>query len=303
MGNTVEHMDSYKYKRNNKTMNNREITSEYKYVYDPTHEHKPSTGIWKMTGSGWSSSEDTSEETSVTQPNKQPGEKHNVSNDNNRSFDNNTDKIETPTADDFSQPTKSQNREETSVTQDDDEKMPSEDTDQETEDDVGDDFTAPKPKQTKNDDVDVTEDTVAEPDEEEQEQEPNDDAGGSTEENIDEENADDFDVDESGIAGDEDMFDDSNTDIFTDEKSHDVYVSKMNAFVKKFDETEGAENDITFKAVASNLDWDNMDEVLALAERCDEIGIENAYEVMAFLYHSFQKDGDSFDTMIADEME
>ena len=35
----------------------RDITAEYQYVYDPTHEHKP-RGTWKMTGSGWSSNTD-----------------------------------------------------------------------------------------------------------------------------------------------------------------------------------------------------------------------------------------------------
>ena len=129
------------------------------------------------------------------------------------------------------------------------------------------------------------------------------DDSGDEEEPDDEDDGGDEEPDEGSDDDGDDAFDDSKADEYTDDAKHSDYVTKMNEFIKKFDEDEGKENKVTFKAVASNLDWDDLDTVKAFADHCDEVGLEGADEVLAFLYYSHKADSDKFDDMIGDEME
>jgi hypothetical protein len=101
-------------------------------------------------------------------------------------------------------------------------------------------------------------------------------------------------------VADDGLFDDANKDKYVDPDMYDQYIEMLNAFIEKFDDGEGKENDVTFKAVASNLDWDSMGEVTAFANHCKEKGLEGADEVIAFLYFQHQEDGEKFDKIIAD---
>lgn len=50
----------------------------------------------------------------------------------------------------------------------------------------------------------------------------------------------------------------------------------MNKFIEVFDADEGKENDVTFKAVAANLDWDKEDDVKAFINHCNKKEIDGA---------------------------
>lgn len=306
-------------------MSNREITADYKYVYDPKHEHKPLHGIWKMTGSGWSSSGDD-EEDGKTSPSKstQDDTANNVSKPGANDDDAVQEKNEQPVEENTVEAPAEEDAQEDGDVQEDtdntdnapaDEPVDNAENVNDAPEDGGEDdfadFTAPSPRkqdepdgQNPGDGSDELEMEIVD------DEAPADDSfedGGDTATDDEQEQApaeeeeNDFNLDESNDG--DSMFADEKQDEFTDEGKHPDYISKMNAFVEKFDEGEGKENDITFKAVASNLDWDNLDEVLALAGHCDEIGLESAYEVLAFLYHSYKKDADAFDNMLAEEMQ
>lgn len=99
---------------------------------------------------------------------------------------------------------------------------------------------------------------------------------------------------------DDGLFDDANKEKHLDPDMYDQYIEQLNAFIEKFDEGEGKENDVTFKAIASNLDWDSMEEVKAFASHCNKKGLDGANDVLAFLYFQHQEDGEKFDKIIAD---
>lgn len=101
-------------------------------------------------------------------------------------------------------------------------------------------------------------------------------------------------------VADDDLFDDSNKEKYIDPDMYDQYMEQLNAFIDKFDEGEGKENDVTFKAIASNLDWDSIEEVKAFASHCNKKGLDGADDVLAFLYFQHQEDGEKFDKIIAD---
>ena len=111
-------------------------------------------------------------------------------------------------------------------------------------------------------------------------------------------------TEDNGDAMEEDaddgLFDDANKEKYLDPDMYDQYIEQLNAFIEKFDEGEGKENDVTFKAIASNLDWDSMGEVKAFASHCNEKGLDGADDVLAFLYFQHQEDGEKFDKIIAD---
>ena len=96
----------------------------------------------------------------------------------------------------------------------------------------------------------------------------------------------------------ESLFDDSKKDDFINEEKFDEYIEKMNAFVDKFDEDQGKENKVTFKAVASNLEWNKLDDVKAFAEHCKKQEIEGAEQVLAFLYYQYNENSEKFDEIL-----
>jgi hypothetical protein len=72
----------------------------------------------------------------------------------------------------------------------------------------------------------------------------------------------------------------------------------MNKFIDVFDEDEGKENKVTFKAVASNLDWSIEDDIKAFAEHCKKQNLSDAEEIIAFLYYQYNNDKEKFDTIL-----
>lgn len=99
---------------------------------------------------------------------------------------------------------------------------------------------------------------------------------------------------------DDGLLDDANKEKYIDPDMYDQHIERLNTFIDKFDEGEGKENDVTFKAIASNLDWDSMEEVKAFASHCNKKGLDGADDVIAFLYFQHQEDGEKFDKIIAD---
>ena len=101
-------------------------------------------------------------------------------------------------------------------------------------------------------------------------------------------------------VADDDQFDDANKGKYLDPDMYDQHIEQLNSFIEKFDEGEGKENDVTFKAIASNLDWDSTEEVKAFAGHCNKKGLDGANDVLAFLYFQHQDDEEKFDKIIAD---
>ena len=101
-------------------------------------------------------------------------------------------------------------------------------------------------------------------------------------------------------VADDDLFDDANKEKYIGPDIYDQHMEQLNAFIEKFDEGEGKENDVTFKAIASNLDWDSIEEVKAFASHCNKKGLDGADDAIAFLYFQHQEDGEKFDKIIAD---
>ena len=99
---------------------------------------------------------------------------------------------------------------------------------------------------------------------------------------------------------DDGLFDDANKEKYIDPDMYDQHIEQLNTFIDKFDEGEGKENNVTFKAIASNLDWDSMEEVKAFASHCNKKGLDGADDAIAFLYFQHQEDGEKFDKIIAD---
>ena len=99
---------------------------------------------------------------------------------------------------------------------------------------------------------------------------------------------------------DDGLLDDANKEKYIDPDMYDQHIEQLNTFIDKFDEGEGKENDVTFKAIASNLDWDSVEEVKAFASHCNKKGLDGADDAIAFLYFQHQEDGEKFDKIIAD---
>lgn len=99
---------------------------------------------------------------------------------------------------------------------------------------------------------------------------------------------------------DDGLLDDANKEKYIDPDMYDQHIERLNTFIDKFDEGEGKENDVTFKAIASNLDWDSMEEVKAFASHCNAKSLDGADDVLAFLYFQHQENGEKFDKIIAD---
>lgn len=308
----------------------RSITAEYKYVYDPSHEHKPA-GNWNRTGSGWSSNESDAAEP-VRRPAHRPKEQEHTSKP--QEFEIEEESTAKPAA----------------PQEEDMEKVDLFDLDDEGSDfDTGDAEGQPAEKPTKEDAPEEEaqpaeeeqgpdgEQAQPEDNEEEQPEEPADekeqpaeDEGVPESENEDENQEGDGSKDNPIVIEEEPESEDENQDgepgqsevksdekperedpatengvspfeqkePYVDENNYDGNMEKMNSFIDRFDEGEGKENQITFKAVASNLDWDNLDEIKAFAEHCKKQGLDDADETLAFLYHQHGNDSEKFDKII-----
>jgi hypothetical protein len=96
----------------------------------------------------------------------------------------------------------------------------------------------------------------------------------------------------------ESFFTDAQKENFLNEENFDAYIEKMNEFIAIFDEDEGKENKVTFKAVASNLDWSIEDDAKAFANHCKKQGLDGAEEIIAFLYYQYANDKNKFETIL-----
>jgi len=95
-----------------------------------------------------------------------------------------------------------------------------------------------------------------------------------------------------------DQLDDGAKDAYLDPAQFDGRVERMNSFISAFDGGEGKENDVTFKAVAANLDWSNIDDVKAFRDHCKRQNVDGAEETIAFLYHQHQADEQKFEEIL-----
>lgn len=240
-----------------------DILAGYHYVYDPNHNDKPS-GDWKRTNSGWSTTDDSKVSPPV----------HDTS-------------PSTPEPEPESKPDEIKQEEEKPQKLDlslddanpaDAEKPENEEEKENLFDDKGgqDEF--------------VTDEKGKEEEQEETEEKP---AEGETEKNPEE-------SDELSLSEDDDAFDESKKDEYLDQDKYEEYIERMNLFIKEFDEGEGKENEVTFKAIASNLDWSSPDDVKAFQEHCQKKGIDGAADVLAFLYFQHKDNEENFDKILAD---
>lgn len=264
-----------------------DITADYRYVYDPEHDSKPG-GMWKRTNSGWSSNDgDIQHDSLVSQP-KNPAS---------------TPSAPKPSS---SEPKKesesfslSKPEEDTSVTQG--EKKDAEPVEKEPEE------TTPVEEAPKEDASEGETEDLDVPNEGEDENGDSDSEDGSL---FDDEDSDGFSTDDEGKQEEQEEngeseedageFADENKDKYLDPDKYDEYIEKMNSFIEKFDEGEGKENDVTFKAIASNLDWDKVEDVKAFSEHCAKKELEGADEVLAFLYFMHQDNEEKFDGIVDD---
>ena len=72
----------------------------------------------------------------------------------------------------------------------------------------------------------------------------------------------------------------------------------MNTFVDTFDADQGQKNKITFKAVASNLEWNNKEIVEKFKQHCKSLEIQNSEQVMDFLYEQYNNDENKFEQIL-----
>lgn len=259
------------------------ILARYQYVYDPDHNSKPN-GMWKRTTSGWSTNDgEDGDETHVTQSKPSSTTSTPVrSHAPEQLPDDLTDDMgdhadSSPTTPHAQVPANEEEKQqeepakETTEFVDEEEPVDNNDDNLFDEDGSDDDFTLDKDGK----------------DEEEAatENEPEEPLPGDAEQKED---------------ADDGLFDEANKDNYIDPDKYDDYIEQMNAFIERFDESEGKENDITFKAIASNLDWDSLEEVKAFSQHCAKKELEGADEVIAFLYFQHQEDAEKFSKLVAD---
>ena len=127
------------------------------------------------------------------------------------------------------------------------------------------------------------------------------DEEGKEEEDKDKEKAEQpADESEANLMDDEGIFADENANKYLDQNAFQQYMEMLKAFISKFDEGEGKENDVTFKAIVSNLDWSSLDDVKAFSEHCKKKGIEGSDDVLAFLYFQNKENKDKFDQIVSE---
>ena len=243
------------------------IMADYKYVYDPNHDDRPD-GMWNRTNSGWSQSNgETSPSRNVIQQNA-PAKKDAPKTDSVTSV-----KEEEHSGDHASAPEPVRKNSQNGQPNDADE---------------------PVRKNSQNgQQTDTENDTLFD--------EGANDGFVTDEEGKEEEKQETkHDGDAVEEIADDDLFDDANKGKYLDPDMYDQHIEQLKSFIEKYDEGEGKENDVTFKAIASNLDWDSTEEVKAFAGHCNKKGLDGADDVLAFLYFQHQDDEEKFDKIIAD---
>ena len=312
----------------------KQIIAEYKYIYDPNHENKPS-GNWNRTNSGWSS-HDSTEPLIKTKTNKPSNIKHDNKKENSKEQVETPDTIEeeeTNINNELSNPIEENKQEEINL---DDVEQPAgqedefslddaeQPADQEEEFSLDDaeqpadqeqEFSLDDAEQPANQEEEINLDDTEQPADQEdeinlddteqpadQEEEINlDDA----EQPVDQENEfslDDAEGNQVVIQEQTNYFTEQKKEQFLKEQSFESYIEKMNNLIKVFDQGEGKDNKVTFKAVASNLDWSKQDVAKAFAQHCDEKQIEGMSEIIAFLYYQFNNNEEKFE-QILDKMD
>ena len=232
--------------------------AEYKYVYDPNHTSKPA-GNWNRTNSGWSSN--------TTEYDHKPVKPYKPTVQQQKT----TQPIEQEEKDvdlfdeqetDF-ETNEAQKEEPIVVEEESDEEESNLDGEQPNLDEE-------EPNLDEQEENNVTEEEQS---------------------NLKEEQEVDLDQEES-------FFTDAQKENFLNEEKFDAYIEKMNTFITTFDEDEGKENKVTFKAVASNLDWSIEDDAKAFANHCKKQNLNGAEEIIAFLYYQYANDKDKFETIL-----
>lgn len=99
-------------------------------------------------------------------------------------------------------------------------------------------------------------------------------------------------------SSEESFFTDTQKENMLNADNFDSYIEKMNSFIEVFDEDEGKENKVTFKAVASNLDWSIEDDAKAFANHCKKQGLKDAEEIIAFLYYQYNNNKEQWETIL-----
>jgi hypothetical protein len=239
---------------------------KYQYVYDPNHNDKPAGSDWKMTKSGWSRK--------VADPANKPILEHDNPVINKEESSKTVQKQETTTVQDTSG--QKLNLDQSSVPVD---TSKAEDAPAEGEDlfSKGEEF--------------VTDEKGKE--EEQQETEQQGEGEGETQAP---EDSGKLTLDE----GEEDFFDEQHGADYLNPDMYDQFIERMNSFIHEFDEGEGKENEVTFKAIASNLNWASLDDVKAFQKHCQDKGINGSGEVIGFLYYQHKENEDKFDQIITD---
>ena len=239
----------------------KQIIAEYKYIYDPNHENKPS-GNWNRTNSGWSTNINNQPllrnvKTKSEQPIKKNKNQSQQKQENDTINENENIDIE----DDF--------EEEKIVIQQEEENIDLSDEQEEESIDLGD----------------------------EQEEESLDLGNEQEEESLDlggEQSS------QQTVDDNKNYFSDEERVKFSNEQLYNSYIEKMNSFIEKFDAEQGEKNNITFKAVASNLDWSKQDDAKAFANHCKKQNISGASEIIAFLFYQYNDNEDNFEKILSE---
>ena len=241
-------------------MDNNIKIAEYKYVYDPNHTNKPS-GNWNRTNSGWSSNN--------VEYNHEPVKPYKPVNPSENTKETKTDSKQEE-IDLFDEQESEFETDKTVPEQEEPIELEEESTDDEQEVNL-------------DEQEDVSLDDEQEVNLDEQEDVSLDD---EQEVNLDEE------------SSEESFFTDTQKESMLNADNFDSYIEKMNSFIEVFDEDEGKENKVTFKAVASNLDWSIEDDAKAFANHCKKQGLKDAEEIIAFLYYQYNNNKEQWETIL-----
>lgn len=258
------------------------IVDDYRYVYDPEHTNKPN-GNWKYTASGWSNNLEQSDDSdfapsNITTPTKNPTpiKSKPEDSDGKEGLPKTTEENENLFSDEKSK---------SSFVTDEDGKK--EEVKSKSNDSL---------EENPDEDEDDDEFSLDVDDNSEKDNKPEDES-----EDKEEEEGFDFndEEDNSELEGEEEPpFNEDEKEEYLSEEKYEEYLENLNAFIDRFDESEGKDNNVTFKAVASNLDWDSDGEVKAFLDHCNEKKLEGAHDALAFLYFYNKEKKEKFDKII-----
>ena len=103
---------------------------------------------------------------------------------------------------------------------------------------------------------------------------------------------------DASLEKNENFFSEEKKEEYLNEENFDSFITKMNDFIKIFDEEEGKANKVTFKAIASNLDWSIEKDAKAFAKHCKKEAIADAEEIIAFLFYQFNNNPNKFEDIL-----